>query len=158
MVHRRVPVCGHCCGRPLGVGSHLICLRYASIGWIPKGCIVCFEDGFTVEGHAHPGNIHYHVIAARLGYGDDVLAYSREHDFAHLFIEECLHNRPSQVLWHVAHGSPLSGPESIYEELAAQSFQAWLRANQRPITSGVDWDALKRDALAMLDETEFNLT
>lgn len=135
----------------------MIRLRYASIGWTTFGCVTVFEDGTEAPAVPHDSH-HYHVVAHRLGYGDDILAYTREHDFTHSFIEERLHNRPSQVLWHVAHGSPLSGSESIYEELAAQSFQAWLRANQRPIASGIDWDALKRDALAMLDETEFNLT
>jgi hypothetical protein len=34
--------------------------------------------------------------------------------------------------------------------MAAQTFQRWLRANERPILGGVDWDDLKRDALCMM--------
>lgn len=44
----------------------------------------------------------------------------------------------------------LSGRESVEEEIAAQVLQRWLRANERPIVSGVDWDAMKRDALELL--------
>jgi hypothetical protein len=35
--------------------------------------------------------------------------------------------------------------------VAAQTFQRWLRANERPICSGLDWDGLKRDALDLLN-------
>jgi hypothetical protein len=45
----------------------------------------------------------------------------------------------------------LSGYRSAYEEIAAQTFQRWLRANERPIVSGVDWDRLKAEALELLD-------
>jgi hypothetical protein len=32
----------------------VISLRYATITWTEKGCITRFEDGATVEAHAHP--------------------------------------------------------------------------------------------------------
>jgi hypothetical protein len=130
----------------------VIRLRYAVLGWTPQGCTTFFEDGTEVSAWPHPDMPHYHVIAHRLGYGDDLLAYCREHEAAHLFVEERLHNRPSRVLWALAHGQRISGCDAGYEEMAAQQFQRWLRANERPIVSGVDWDGLKRDALGLLND------
>lgn len=127
----------------------MIALRYASIKFTNWGCTTKFEDGAAIDAFPHDTH-HYHVIAHRLGYGDDILAYCHEHEFAHLFLEERLHNRPSKVLWSLAHGDLPSGTDALYEELAAQTLQRWLRSNERPIVSGVPWDALKRDALALL--------
>jgi hypothetical protein len=134
----------------------LIRLKYSCIERIEPdlrfefgGVRVVFEDGAEVYGTPHT-TPHYHVISHRLGYGDDLLSYCFEHEFAHLFVEERLFDRPSGVLYHLAHGKTLSGPESAYEECFAQAFQGWLRANQRPILSGVRWDELKDEALALL--------
>lgn len=128
-----------------------IALKHCVIDWTDKGCITYFEDGTSVESHAHPSDFHYRVISHRTGYQDDVLAYCREHDFAHAFVEQELHDRPSQVLWALAHGKVLNGPQSCYEEFVAQGFQRWLRTNERPILSGVPWDELKAKALELLD-------
>ena len=127
----------------------MIELKYATVFFMDWGCRTCFDDGTSADAIPHHTN-HYHVIAHRLGYGDNVLAYCQEHEFCHSFLEERLHNRPSQVLWGVAHGNMLSGPAATYEELAAQTFQRWLRANERPISSGVDWDTLKAQAQEFL--------
>lgn len=127
----------------------MIELKYSKIAFTDRGCCVFFHDGSCCN--AIPHDIpHYHVIAHRLGYGDDRMRYCREHEFAHLFVEERLHDRPSRVLWAIAHDQMLTGPEAAYEESFAQVFQRWLRAHERPILSGVDWDGLKRDALALL--------
>ena len=144
----RFPACGPRCLS--GHGNILVIrLKYATLAYTPEGCTTTFQDGATADAAPHDLP-HYHVVAHRLGYGDDLLAYCREHEFCHLFIEERLHDRPSLVLWSLAHGTTLSGSRAAYEEIAAQSFQRWLRANERPITSGVDWDGLKRDALRLL--------
>ena len=135
----------------------MIRLRYALLSPTTQGCITLFEDGSEASSIPH-NTPHYHVVAHRLGYGDNLLAYCFEHEFCHSFVEERLHDRPSQVLWAVAHGQTLSGPTSAYEEIAAQVFQRWLRANERPILSGVDWDKLKADALVLLEPAEFSLT
>jgi hypothetical protein len=129
----------------------LIQLRYCTLEFTPDGAVTRFPDGTEIGAHPHPGNHHYHVISHRLGYGDDVLAYCREHELCHSLVEERLHDRPSRVLWALAHGSTLSGRDAAYEELTAQTLQRWLRANERPIISGVRWDEIKRDALEMLD-------
>lgn len=42
------------------------------------------------------------------------------------------------------------GLEATYEEIMAQTMQRWLRAGERPITSGVDWDHLKKLALTYI--------
>jgi hypothetical protein len=112
---------------------------------------VTFPDGAWVNAVPHDTH-HYHVIAHRCGYEDDILAYCREHEFAHAFLEERLHDRPSQVLWRLAHHLPTDDRTHAYEEIATQAFQEWLRTARRPITSGVDWIRLKREALRLLGQ------
>lgn len=127
-----------------------IILRHSLIEWTDDGCITYFQDGSSIGAQPHPGNHHYRIITARTGLGDDVMAYCRTHELAHLFLEERLHDRPSQVLWALAHGKMLCGADAAYEEIAAQAFQAWVYANRRPIVSGIPWDPLKADFLALL--------
>lgn len=132
----------------------MIRLKFCTITRAEDGCKVRFHwSGRSCEARPHH-TPHYHVIAHRCGYGDDVSAYCIEHEFAHAFIEERLHNRPSVILWSLAHHVELEPEKSIYEEAAAQMFQRWLRANERPILSGIDWDGLKRDALALLSNSQ----
>ncbi len=115
------------------------------------GCRTVFADGAAVDSIPHPNDHHYTVIAHRCGYGDDVWAYCVEHDAMHLFCEYWFHGRPSQVLWALAHGKMLSGKEAAYEESMAQVAQRWVRANEQPILSGVDWFAFKQAALRLLE-------
>jgi hypothetical protein len=131
----------------------MIRLKYAKVLFTDWGCKTVFLDGTEADAIPHDTH-HYHVVSHRLGYGDDVLAYCQEHELAHSFIEEKLHNRPSRVLWGVAHGSMLSGPAATYEELVAQQFQRWVRASERPISSGVDWDGLRRAWEEILSQEE----
>jgi hypothetical protein len=128
----------------------LIRLKHCSIGWTNDGCVTLFGDGTQADSIPHPHDHHYYVIAHRCGYGDDILAYCRQHDFCHAFVEEWLFDRPSLVLWGLAHRKPLSGKSAAYEECMAQAFQAYLRGNQEPIIGGVDWFGMKRAALRLL--------
>lgn len=121
----------------------MILTRYAAVTPESWGCIVTFDDGTTVPAQHHPGNAHYHVIAHRCGYGDDTLRYCQEHEVAHLIVEEMIHQRPSRVLWGLAHDEPLCPQEAAYEELAAQTLQRFVRANERPIIGAVPWDKLR---------------
>ena len=128
-----------------------IALKYCTVQADDTMALVSFPDGTSVG--AVPHDTHdYHIVSHRLGYEDDILAYCREHEFAHAFLEERLYDRPSQVLWNLAHGLAVDDRAHAYEELAAQTFQRWLRSNERPITAGVDWIQLKREAIALLDE------
>jgi hypothetical protein len=131
-------------------GLKTITLRYCVIEPTERGCITYFEDGTSAPAHAHPEMHHSHVISHRLGYGDDVERYTLEHEACHSIVAEWFFDRPSDVLWAIAHGKMLSGHESVYEEMAAQVLQRWLRANERPIVSGVRWDDLKAYALEKL--------
>lgn len=126
-----------------------IILRHSILDFTDEGCITYFQDGTSIGAAPHDTH-HYHVVSHRLGYGDDVLAYCREHELAHLFTEERLHDRPSRVLWELAHGRLLNGADACVEEIAAQVFQRWVRAHERPIVAGLPWDALKIDFLALL--------
>jgi hypothetical protein len=124
-------------------------LKFCSIEWTDWGCLTRFPDGAGVG--AHPHEIpHYYVISHRCGYGDDTMAYCREHEFAHAFVAERLRGGPSYVLLAMAHREAVDKGAAVYEEIAAQTFQRWLRANERPILWGADWDGLKRDALSLL--------
>jgi hypothetical protein len=129
--------------------GRIIQLRYAAVEYIPGGAVTRFADGASFGAVPHE-TAHYHVIAHRCGYGDDLLAYCREHEACHLIVEEWLHDRPSRILWGLAHGVPLPPHESAYEEMAAQALQRWVRAHERPIIGGVDWDGMKASAIALL--------
>lgn len=124
-------------------------LRFASIERTESGCVTIFADGTRLNSIPHDTH-HYHVIAHRCGYGDDVLAYCFEHDFCHSFVCEQLLYVRSDALYRSAIGKPVQDGVAAFEEMAVHTFQRWLRANERPIIGGVDWDALKRDALALL--------
>jgi hypothetical protein len=128
----------------------LVQLRYASIERTDFGCVTHFLDGAFVNSVPHDTH-HYHVISHRCGYGDDILAYNFEHDFLHSFLCEFLFDEPSKVLWGEAHGESLLGEHAAFEEISVQTFQRFLRANERPIVSDVDWDHLRREAMAMLE-------
>lgn len=128
----------------------MIRLRYASIERADFGCVTRFPDGSFVNSIPHPRDPHYHVIAHRTGYEDDLHAYAFEHEFVHCYLSERLHGRPSAILWAIAHGAELTGPASAFEEIAVQSFQRYLRSNEQPIVAGVDWAALKAEALGFL--------
>lgn len=127
----------------------MIELKYCTIEWTNFGCTTRFRD--AREASAWPHDSHdYSVIAHRCGYEYDVMAYCREHEFCHSFVEEKLNDRPSPVLWHAAHPPILLGNLSAQEEMSVQAFQRFLRANERPIVSGVKWDELREEALTML--------
>jgi hypothetical protein len=126
----------------------VIHLRHCSIEHTPEGCITRFADGSEIASQPHDTH-HYAVISHRTGCGDDLLAYCRDHELAHALVEERLHDRPSQILWALAHGHMLTGKEAAYEEIAAQTLQRWVRPNERPIIGGVNWDRLKADFLAL---------
>lgn len=126
-------------------------LRHCRLDVFDWGCATRFEDGSSAPSVPDWVGAHYAVIAHRTGYGDDRLAYCVEHDFAHSFVAEKLFDRPSEVLLSLAHGKTLSGRRAAYEEIAAQVFQRWLRANERPIIGGCDWDGWKREARGLLE-------
>lgn len=126
-------------------------LEFCTIEWTDYGCVTFFEDGSEASAWPSWADPHYRVIAHRTGYGDDLLGYCREHDFCHSLIEQEIYKRPSRVLWAMAHGTQLPGPESAYEELAAQALQRFFRAGERPIVSGIDWDGIRNKAHGILD-------
>lgn len=128
----------------------MIRTAFANVNPTPWGCITAFRDGTTVPAQAHHEDPHYRVIAHRCGYQDDTLAYAREHEVAHLIVEEMLHERPSRVLWELAYGGELPAHEAAYEEAMAQMLQRFARANEQPIIGGVDWGAVRKRFLEVL--------
>jgi hypothetical protein len=127
-------------------------LKYAEITFYSWGCETVFDSGGKpVRSTPHPEDHHYHIISHRCGYLDDIRSYCWEHDLAHLFIEQYLFDRPSRVLLSIAEERTLYGAESMYEEVAAQTLQAFARANVEPIVAGVHWRALKREFISLAD-------
>jgi hypothetical protein len=124
-------------------------LRFVTISWVESGCVSSFRDGSAWASHPHE-TTHYHVIAHRCGYGDDILAYCREHDFFHHFCAEYLDGSTSRILWALAHDIEPSAP--AFEEFTVQACQRWVRANERPIIGGVDWDQFKARAIWLLHQ------
>jgi hypothetical protein len=57
----------------------------------------------------------------------------------------------SHVIWSMAHRLIPDPGIAVAEEALVMTIQRWLRANERPIISGVDWDDLKRRALEALN-------
>lgn len=128
----------------------MIHTRHAFVSFTDWGCTTLFTDGSTVPAQAHHDDPHYRVIAHRCGYQDDTLAYAREHEVAHLIVEEVLHGRPSRVLWGLAHDAPLDAHDAAYEEAMAQTLQRFVRANEQPIIGGVDWGAMRSRFLEVI--------
>jgi hypothetical protein len=93
----------------------------------------------------------YRALAERLGYGGDIYAYCREHDFLHSFVEQEVFGRPSPVLWSLAHG--WRHPDTTeYEEALVQAFQAFLRGNiaMTATSPDRDWWAIRQKAYNLL--------
>lgn len=126
-------------------------LTFCSIEWTQRGACVTFPSGRNTEAYPHPEEPHYHVIAHRCGYGDDLLAYCREHELAHCVVMEHLFAQPSFVLNAQVHGIVLESGVSALEELAAQALQRWARTNERPIIGGIDWDRMRTTFLFHAD-------
>jgi len=126
-------------------------LRYATVSYTENGCVSWFKDGKFWGAHPHDTH-HYAVIAHRCGYGDDLLAYCREHEVCHHLITEWLYDGPSPVIWGLAHGEEMPAYHAALEEMGAQTLQRFIRANERPIIGGVNWDGLKTYALSKLEE------
>lgn len=126
----------------------MIELRHARVEFLDWGCVSWFADGASYGAHPHD-TPEYREIAARCGYGDDVLAYAREHEVCHHLIGEELYG-VSRVLWPLAHGREPDRTEAAGEEALAMMAQRWIRAGERPMVPGLDWDGLKRRAVELL--------
>lgn len=134
----------------------------AVVRWTPDGALTTYGDGSSYGAQPHD-TPHYDEIAERCGYGLGLpwgdaqrraqgrLRYCREHEVCHHVVAEWILGRESQVLWPLAHGYEPDQAEAIAEEALTMTFQRWLRAGERPIIAGVDWDGLKARALAALD-------
>lgn len=142
---------------PIQIGS-------ATVTYTSEGAVTTYPDGTSYGALPHD-TPHYDEIAKRCGYlkgvwrgrasesalADARRAYCLEHEAAHHMVSEWIMGRRSEVLWSLAHGYDPDPADAILEEIAAQTFQRWIRANERPIVAGVDWDDLKSRALEVLD-------
>jgi hypothetical protein len=133
---------------PITIGS-------ATITYTPDGALTTYWDeaSYGAQPHDTPD---YATIAERCGYGVGPaarLAYCREHEVCHHVVSEWITGVESKVLWPLAHGFDPDPADAVLEEALAMAFQRWLRAGERPIIGGVDWDGLKARTLALLGES-----
>lgn len=131
-------------GRVVRIGN-------ATVTYTADGAFTSYPNGTGYAAQPHDTH-HYHVIAHRCGYGDDILAYCREHEVCHHVVGLWIKGGGSDVLGPLAHGIEPDATAALLEEALVMAFQRWLRANERPILGGVDWDDLKRRTLAAIGE------
>lgn len=129
----------------------------ATLTYYSVGAFTTYDDGASYAAQPHD-TAHYDEIARRCGYpllgsirDNYRLDYCREHEACHHIVSEWIGGHTSRVLWPLAHGREPVPYEATAEEALAMTFQRWLRAHERPIIGGVDWDELKARALALLD-------
>jgi hypothetical protein len=121
----------------------------ATVTYYDGGAFTRYDDGSSYGAHHHD-TPHYHVISHRCGYGDDLARYCFEHEACHHIVGEAFFcGGPSPIIWALAHGTDVGPSFAAIEEAMVMTFQRWLRANERPIIGGVDWDGLKARALAL---------
>lgn len=133
-------------------------LLHCSLEWTERGARVCFPGGAgETEAWPHPDDHHYHVISHRLGYGDDLLAYCREHELAHAVIAEEFMNAPSYVLRMLARGATPDPKRAVIEEILVATLLRWVRANERPIIADCDWDKIKSTFLSHVAQLDGEL-
>jgi hypothetical protein len=121
--------------------------------------VVTFYDTFVwtqyASGEGYGGTAShddaYYRLAKRLGYGQDIYWYCKEHDFLHSFLMEEAYERPSRVLLPLAHGR--QPRRTAGEEATVQLFQAFMRADwdMTATDPDVDWWAIREKAYAVLD-------
>jgi hypothetical protein len=121
------------------------------VEYVDWGCMSYFWDGTEYGAHAHDTH-HYHVISHRTGYGDDIWRYAREHEVFHHLVGEIFYGDVSPILWNLAHNLPIRDEDAALEEAMVMMCQRWVRANERPIIGGIDWDGFKRRAIELLGE------
>lgn len=93
----------------------------------------------------------YRRLTARMGYRRNIIAYCLEHDFLHSYIEQELNDRPSPILYALAHGEP-APKTTAYEEALVQMFQMFLRsgADMTATQPGVDWWKIRENVRQIL--------
>lgn len=140
-------------------------INEATVTYTPDGAVTRYDDGshYGAQPHDTP---HYDEIARRCGYwtwsayrgqppadkrAAARLAYCREHEVCHHIVGGLFYGGHSPILWSLAHGSEVTAEAAALEEAMVMTVQRWIRANERPIIGGVDWDAVRRGALKALD-------
>jgi hypothetical protein len=119
----------------------LVVLKHCIVEYTDWGVITHFPQSITgAQAHGVPHDTpHYFVAAHRAGYGDDILAYCREHDAFHNLVGQWFTDSVSDVLWCQAHKLPVNRANATFEEIAVQTAQRWVRGAEQPIVGDVDW-------------------
>jgi hypothetical protein len=114
-----------------------------------------FPDGTRVPAVPHTTK-QYRQTAERLGYGDDVAALSREHEFIHSFLCQRQGLPYSPTLWAVAHNHGkgcISLAKQRMEESVVLAFQRYLNGDESAAAElPEEIRALRPEALRLLRE------
>jgi hypothetical protein len=97
--------------------------QYCTVELYPDEQLVVtrFSDG--TEAHACPHDTpEYHAHALDKTGRDDIMLYCWQHDLMHVMIGE-MNDRPSAVLWAVAHELPTDTDACVQEEREAMTLQ-----------------------------------
>lgn len=121
-----------------------------SLEFTDEGAVTHYDDGASWGAYPHPEQLHYHVIAHRCGYGDDLLAYCQEHELAHHVVAEAF-GSPSLVLFALAHGDEPGPAIAAAEESLAINLQRYVRTNEHPMVDGFPWEQARDRFLALLN-------
>ncbi|MFS0771052.1 hypothetical protein [Sphingomonas sp. 1P08PE] len=146
----------------------MIRINDATVTYTADGAHTAYDDGSSYGAQPH-ATAHYDEIADRCGYlaratvatwpldpSDDEeaaarLAYCREHEVFHHIVGGLFYGGRSPILWALAHGSEVTPEQAALEEAMVMTVQRWVRAGERPIIGGVEWDAVRANALALFE-------
>jgi hypothetical protein len=125
-------------------------LRFADLDFVPGfGATSRFYDGTSYGAHPHDAP-HYWHLAFRCGYEGDVFKYCQEHELAHHLVSE-LFDRPSPILWALAHGEKPAAWLVPAEEALVLCLQKYARTNEHPFVDGIDWKPLRERFLQLAE-------
>jgi hypothetical protein len=101
----------------------ILSFRFCTVEILPheQTVITRFPDGAMAFACPHD-TPEYHAHAIEKTGKDDIFLYCFQHDLMHSLHGE-MHNRPSVVLWALAHDLPTNTAECEMEEEQAQTLQ-----------------------------------
>lgn len=110
-----------------------------------------FTDGVFNQMNLDWGE-HREADAREAGYGADWRRFAIEHDLAHHIVADAM-GWPWSFALHDGDGTLdlKDAPAPIQQEEAiVVALQRFLRAGERPIIAGVDWDGLRKRAMEVM--------
>jgi hypothetical protein len=141
----------------------IITLKYCTVSFYRHWVWTQFPDGqgygafpeYEPDRPFFPNYSEGYRAAAKFAGYTDPMVYCLVHDFSHSYIAERVLNEPSQTIWRLAHGEPVSR-YNAHEESLTLMFQRHLNG-ARMFATGVDasgkeidWEKIRSDAKKLL--------